>query len=162
MSAKFFVGIEVEHTVQYGKITLFVNGIQPIDQIVKHAMEQGVNHIYLGASQSFKINDTAEWIAWDHMVKSLLAYDYYVTVDFDVKYAEQTLEYNWHTYSNYIPMISVKLPQALKYGNNATLKIDDDFTKPTNSGVWCNQLSSLCADEIKTSWHMYTDDIILE
>ena len=160
--AIFFVGTEIEHTSQYGKLTLFVVGIQPIQQILKHATEQHVDHIYFGASQSFKIENSDEWLLWDHMIKTMLDHEYHVTVDFDVKYASETMLYTWHTYYNYIPMISVKLPHALMYGKHATLKIDDNPNNPTNSGVWCNNLHKLCSDRVKTSWTEYSDDIFVE
>ena len=36
-----FVGTEVEHTPQYGKKTLFVVGVQNVDDVMVSAEEQG-------------------------------------------------------------------------------------------------------------------------
>jgi len=46
---KFFVGTEVEHTHMHGRPTLFVVGVQPIKDIMKHVANHpdGIQHVYL-------------------------------------------------------------------------------------------------------------------
>ena len=46
-SVNFFVGTEVEHTPQYGKKTLFVVGLQNIEDIIEYAEKQNLHHIYI-------------------------------------------------------------------------------------------------------------------
>ena len=50
---KFFKGAEVEYTPAHGLVTLFVVGIQNVDDILKYADSNDCKHIYLGANQSF-------------------------------------------------------------------------------------------------------------
>ena len=52
----FFIGTEVENTKAHGLRTLFVAGLQPTSKIIKHAEENKVEHIYLGANHSFVPN----------------------------------------------------------------------------------------------------------
>ena len=47
----FFTGVEIEHTPAYGKKTLFVNGVQPVEDIALNL--QGCEHIFFGANHSF-------------------------------------------------------------------------------------------------------------
>ena len=49
----YFTGSEIEKTSAYGQKTLFVVGLQPIDEVVDVAIRQEVKHIYIGANQSF-------------------------------------------------------------------------------------------------------------
>jgi hypothetical protein len=70
---KFFTGIEVEHTPALGKKTLFVVGVQRVDDIAANI--QGCEHIYFGANQSFpKIdtNDYVKWTQWENMILPFL------------------------------------------------------------------------------------------
>ena len=48
----YFTGKEVEQTPNFGMDTLFVVGVQPVDEIAKRADERNITHIYLGTSQS--------------------------------------------------------------------------------------------------------------
>ena len=51
---KFFTGIEVENTPQRGKNTLFVIGVQPVDDIAAQlSAGDSIQHIYFGANHSF-------------------------------------------------------------------------------------------------------------
>ena len=49
-SAIFFIGHEVEHTPAYGLETLFVVGVQSIDDITSHLTfgQSKINHIFFG------------------------------------------------------------------------------------------------------------------
>ena len=162
-NTKFFIGTEVEHTVAFGKRTLFVVGVQSVEDIAHHFSKHpaGIEHIYFGANQSFPnpdINDSVTWGAWENMILPFLQKDYLCTLDIDVKSVEGLVEGPLCEYYNFIPMISVKLPYLRQLGYNATIKLDDiDFNK-TNPGVWCHPLHNLLDRKVFTDWSKYTKD----
>ena len=50
-------GIEIEHTPAFGKETLFVVGMQDPEEVLELAMKNNIEHVYLGANQSFDLSD---------------------------------------------------------------------------------------------------------
>lgn len=167
----FFVGTEVEHTPAFGKLTLFVVGLQSMNDI-KQALETHralggyfIEHIYFGANQSFPnpdFNDASTWNAWEAMINSVLAQGLFATLDLDVKAVEGLLESSLVEHHNFIPMISVKLPYIKQLGYNATIKLDDKDFAATNPGVWCHSLHDLQKREVFTDWSKYTKDEIIK
>jgi hypothetical protein len=161
---QFFYGNEVEQTPAYGKYTLFVVGVQSVDEIALQLTkgQAPVEHIYFGANQSFPasvgINDGVTWRPWEQMIRYFLHRDYLCSFDFDVRCAEGLLESGLTEYHNFIPMISVKLPYINQFGYNATLKIDDKDFRATNPGVWCHSLHALQDRNQFTDWSQYTKD----
>jgi hypothetical protein len=166
---KFFTGTEVEHTPAMGLQTLFVVGVQDVQEIQDwiddfasyEDASKHVRHIYFGANMSFPqcdVNDVAAWSLWDKMVRHFLDLDYLCTLDIDVTCVEGLLESVLVEYDNFIPMISVKIPYIRQLGYNATIKIDDKDFKATNPGVWCHSLHTLMDREVFTDWSKYTKD----
>ena len=154
----YFVGTEVEKSPAYGQRTLFVVGLQDKQQILTQALNNACPHIYLGANQSFDPQSNEEWIQWDNLIIDLLQDNIWVTLDLDVKHAEQLLEGGPTEYDNFIPMISVKLPYIKQFNYNTTIKLDDKDFKATNPGVWCHSLHDLMNREKFTDWSKYTKD----
>lgn len=157
--AQFFTGIEVEHTPAVGMGTLFVVGLQPVEEIERHL--NGARHIYFGANMSFpmlKVNDAEEWQAWEVMIRYFLEKDYFCTLDVDVNCVEGLAEGCLTEYANFIPMISVKLPYIQLLGYNATIKLDDRGFAASNPGVWCHSLHDLQDRSVFTPWHHYEED----
>jgi len=157
---RFFTGIEVENTICKGKLNLFVVGIQPVEEILELAEFMQVENIYFGTSQSFVLDDDGDdtWMKWDEMMKQCLDKDYWVTLDFDISYVNQVLEFMSIEYKKFIPMISAKLPYINQLGYNAVLKLDDNTWGDTNSGVWTHHLHSLMNMESYTHWGEYIQD----
>jgi len=157
-SVKFFTGTEVEHTPALGKKTLFVIGVQAVDDIAAHLT--GCEHIYFGANQSFPNHDTNArgWLDWENMILPFLDRGYLCTLDIDVKSVEGLLESGFTEHHNFIPMISVKLPYIHQLGYNATLKLDDKDFAATNPGVWCHSVHKLQSRTAFTDWSKYTKD----
>ena len=151
-----FVGTEVEHTPQYGKKTLFVVGVQNVDDVMHTAEEQGCKHIYLGANMSWSKDE-----AWDEMVFPLLKEGYWVTLDFPAADIEWVLESGYTEYNRFIPMISVKLPYIDQLGYNACIKLDDKDFDATNPGVWVHRVHDLKNKSVFTDWSKYTTDTII-
>jgi hypothetical protein len=166
---KFFTGYEVEHTVCYGMFTLFVVGVQPIEEILRIADDtqplldesKRIKHIYFGTSQSFPnigINDSAGWRPWEGMIKACLDAGYWCTLDLDVAQAEGLLESGLNEYHKFVTMLSVKLPYINQFNYNTTLKLDDRTWGATNPGVWTHQLHDLMSKDKYTHWDQYTQD----
>lgn len=153
---QFFVGTEVEHTPLVGQKTLFVVGVQPVADILYQAQANNVSAIYLGANQSFDADPTK---AWHEMIWSLLTNkQYWVTLDFDVRFAEWVAEGGYCEHNRFVPMISVKIPYIGLFNYNTTVKIDDkDFDK-SNPGVWCHRLVELMQPSRFTDWTRYKQD----
>jgi hypothetical protein len=162
-NARFFYGTEVEHTPAHGRYTLFVVGVQNIDDIAAAltAGTEPVEHIYFGANMSFPkcgVNDLDIWRPWEQMIHAFLERDYLCTLDIDVSCVEGLHEGMFCEYNNFIPMISVKLPYINLFNYNATLKIDDRDFRATNAGVWCHSIHDLQNRAVFTDWSKYTKD----
>ncbi len=162
----YFTGYEVEHTIAYGMYTLFVVGTPPLEEILRKADDtqayldesKRIKHIYFGTSQSFNPSKADDWKVWNDRIMGCLKAGYWVTLDFDVKYAEEIHEDGWTEYDRFIPMISVKLPYIKLYNYNATIKLDDRTWGATNPGVWTHHLPSLMSKDKYTYWDQYTQD----
>jgi len=160
----FFVGPEVEHTPLYGVHTLFVVGIQPIEEILALAKEHNVEAIYFGTATSF--NPTSEndivYDAWDSMIMATLDAGYWATLDFDVWHSPGVHKMQCAKHNKFVPMISVKIGYVRQFNNNATLKIDDiDFDK-SNPGVWSWPMNELLKRNKFTHWSVYVQDKIIK
>ena len=157
---EYFVGMEVEHTPQCGKPTLFVVGIKDSAEIVSKAKLNRCQHIYLGANMSFNVTDNTveQWEPWETMAKLLLDQGYWVTLDVDVSQVEGLLESGLTEYNQFIPMISVKLPYIDLLGYNACLKIDDKDFDASNPGVWVHRVHDLKDKNVFTNWSEYRED----
>lgn len=163
----FFTGIEVEKTPAYGMKTLFVVGHQSVNKIIEIADANECKHVFVGANHSFDPSrDMAEkslslddvMRPWDHMILSLLKSNYFVTLDFDVRYVETVLGSGYCEYNGFIPQISVKIPYVKQFNYNVMLKIDDKDFKASNPGVWCHSLHNLLDRNQFTSWDQYSKD----
>lgn len=166
-NADFFVGTEIEHTPAFGKSTLFVVGVQPVDKIswnleqISSQRREPITHIYFGANQSFPnpaVNDAETWTQWEQMIQPFLDRGLWCTLDLDVSAVEGLLEGSLTEQALFIPMISVKLPYIKQLGYNATIKLDDRDFNATNPGVWCHSIHDLMDRSKFTSWDLYTKD----
>jgi hypothetical protein len=159
-SVRFFVGTEIEKTPAFGMRTLFVVGLQPVGEIMHHAQTHQCSHIYLGANQSFQPPQWAfgDGLQWRNMVEQVVLQGRMCTLDLNCEHVEwlQKLDVNQHP--NFIPMISVKLPNINLLNPNTTLKLDDLGFDQTNPGVWCTSLGEIIKHSHLTSWHEYSKD----
>jgi len=157
---QFFNGVEVECSPAQGLKTLFVVGVQNVNDI--SAKLNGAEHIYFGANMSFpklETNDAKGWREWEDMIIYFLEREYLCTLDIPVDCVEGLHESGLTEFHNFIPMISVKLPYIQLLGYNATIKLDDIKFKGTNPGVWCHSLHTLMKrDMVFTPWHDYDKD----
>ena len=157
----YFTGVEIEKTPAYGLKTLFVVGVRPLEEITDIVTQRECDHVYLGANQSFDGKDINDW---DQMIGGLLRLGFKVTLDFDSKFCQSKEKWlaSLSQFDNFIPQISLKIPNLTKYNNNATIKIDDIDFRATNEGVWCHSLDTLKTLETFTNWEQYAKDEIIE
>ena len=153
----YFTGYEVEHTPVHGEHTLFVVGPQDPAEVIAKAKKEAVEHIYLGANQSFNI-DGGTSRQWDGLVQELCQAGFWVTLDYDVRYHEYVLEAGYNEHNKFISMISVKLPHIDQLNYNACVKIDDKDFKASNAGVWVHYARDLQPRDKFTSWEKYETD----
>ena len=153
---EFFVGTEIEHTAAFGKQTLFVVGLQPVNTILKKSST--VEHIFFGANHSFddvaaeKIND------WEDMIEYFLINGFICSIDLHVSYARLFSTSKLQQYENFIPQIRVPVPYVKTWNKNTSIKIDDIGFDQTNPGVWAHFLSNLLNDSVLTTWDKYRND----
>ena len=153
----YFTGYEVEHTPVHGEHTLFVVGPQDPAEVIAKAKKEAVEHVYLGANQSFNI-DGGTSKQWDGLVEELCQAGFWVTLDYDVRYHEYVLEAGYNEQNKFISMISVKMPYIDQLNYNACVKIDDKDFKASNAGVWVHYARDLQPRDKFTSWEKYEND----
>lgn len=158
----FFTGTEVEHTPAYGKKTLFVAGLHPVEEIAKHL--QGCEHIFFGANHTFNHDTTnvEAWRAWEAMIQYFLDRGYMCSLDIPIHLVEEFNENGLNEYDNFIPQIRVPIPYIRLWNYNTMLKIDDKDFKATNPGVWSHSLHSLMDRKNFTDWSQYANDEIVK
>ena len=156
----FFTGVEIEHTPAYGKKTLFVNGVQPVEDIALNL--QGCEHIFFGANHSFNPQSYEEHKAWENMILFFLEKEYLCSLDIPINQVEQFHESGYCEYNNFIPQIRVPIPYVKLWNYNTMLKIDDKDFKATNPGVWSHSLHTLMDRSKFTDWSQYKNDEIVK
>ena len=156
----FFTGIEIEHTPAYGKKTLFITGVQPVEDIAANL--QGCEHIFFGANHSFYPTDNFQWDRWESMIQYFLDKGYLCSLDIPIAVAEEFHENGLNEYNNFIPQIRVPIPYIKLWNYNTMIKIDDKDFNATNPGVWSHSLHKLMTRDVFTSWDQYNNDEIVK
>jgi hypothetical protein len=156
----FFTGVEIEHTPAYGLKTLFVNGVQPVEDIALNL--QGCEHIFFGANHSFNPQSYEEHKAWENMILFFLEKEYLCSLDIPINQVEEFHESGYCEYNNFIPQIRVPIPYVKLWNYNTMLKIDDKDFKATNPGVWSHSLHTLMDRSKFTDWSQYKNDEIVK
>jgi len=164
---KYFVGVEVEKTPALGMRTLFVTGVQPVDEIEFWYEKEQCEHIFFGANHSFHpgVNfpkDADAWEEWDDMIMHFLEKGILCSLDLPYSHAEALLESILIEQNNFIPQIRIPLPYIKQYNYNTMIKLDDKDFNATNPGVWCHRLHNLMDDEKFTDWSKYGLDKVIE
>jgi len=159
---EFFIGDEVEHTPAFGMKTLFVTGLQSVDEIYSIAVGNDCKHIFFGANHSFKPepDDYHVWKRWEEMIEYFLDQDYLCSLDVPLQAVEQFNDGSLNDYNNFIPQIRVPIPYIKLWNYNTMIKIDDKDFKATNPGVWTHSLHDLKDRKKFTPWADYKNDKI--
>lgn len=156
----FFKGIEIEKTPAFGLPTLFVTGVQSVDEIAKHI--QGCKHIFFGANHSFNPSNNLDWQRWETMIQYFLDRGYLCSLDIPLSVVEEFNDGGLNDYDNFIPQIRVPIPYIKLWNYNTMLKIDDKDFKATNPGIWTHSLHDLKDRTKFTSWNQYENDEIIK
>jgi len=157
---QFFTGIEVEHTPAFGKLTLFVTGIHPVEEIAINL--NGAEHIFFGANHSFNPQNPEEWDAWEKMILFFLDKDYLCSLDIPLSAVEEFHDGGLCESNNFIPQIRVPIPYIKLWNYNTMIKIDDKDFKATNPGVWSHSLHALQDRSKFTDWAQYKNDKVIK
>lgn len=162
-NVNFFFGKEVEKTPAFGKQTLFVVGIQPVDEIAYHFSRHpsGIEHIFFGANHSFYPQTPTEWDRWSAMITHFLKLGYVCSLDIPVTHVEDFNDTCLCEYRNFIPQIRISIPYVKLWNYNTMIKIDDNDFDSTNPGVWTHSLHSLMSRRTFTDWDQYNEDSTL-
>lgn len=157
-SAAFFVGTEIEQTAYFGHKTLFIVGVQSIDQIQTLADQNSVTHLFFGANHSFMPNTKIEAERRTKIILHFLDLGWACSLDL----LPQHLEYcgELFGYANFCCQIRVPIPNALKLNTKTQIKIDDIGYNQTNPGVWTVKLLDCMAEENFTDWSKYEGDSV--
>ncbi len=160
---QFFIGNEIEHTPAFGMRTLFVTGVQPVNEIAYHFDKHpdGIEHIFFGANHSYNPQNYDEHKAWENMIRFFLDKDYLCSLDIPINQLEEFHDSGLCESNNFIPQIRVPIPYIKLWNYNTMLKIDDKDFKATNPGVWSHSLHKLMDRDNFTSWDKYKEDKIL-
>lgn len=162
-NVSFFFGKEVEKTPAFGKQTLFVVGVQSVDDIVHHFDQnpRGIEHIFFGANHSFCPQTPTEWDRWERMITHFLKLGYLCSLDIPVTHVEDFNDTSMCEYRNFVPQIRVSIPYVKLWNYNTMIKIDDRDFDDTNPGVWTHSLHSLMSRRTFTDWDQYNEDSTL-
>ncbi len=162
-NVNFFTGTEVERTPAFGKRTLFVVGVQSVDEIAHHfdMNPLGIEHIFFGANHSFDPKDNLEWARWEGMIGHFLEKGYMCSLDIPISAVEQFNDSGLCEYRNFIPQIRVSIPYIRLWNYNTMIKLDDSDFDATNPGIWTHSLHSLMSRRTFTDWDQYNEDSTL-
>ena len=159
---KYFVSTEVEKTPAYGLKTLFVVGLQNRATVLNLIKEHEVEHVFLGANQSFFPHNADDLSEWEIFLGTVLESGVMVTLDFDVIFIAEVYGFGFTSHFNFIPLISIKIPHVDKLNYNACIKIDDVGFESTNFGVWVHRVQDLMDSRSYTPWSEYKNDKVIK
>jgi hypothetical protein len=157
---KFFTGVEVEKTPAFGKRTLFVVGVQTVDDIAHHMQHNGarIEHIFFGANHSFEPKNNLDWQRWESMIQHFLERGYLCSLDIPMSAVTEFNEFGLCEYRNFVPQIRISIPYVRLWNYNTMIKIDDSDFDATNPGVWTHSLHTLMNRKAFTDWADYDKD----
>ncbi len=154
-----FIGTEVENTPCFEMHTLFIVGIQPIEDIMTWHKKYKTDHIYFGANQSFDIKQADKFL---DMCRHTTSKDIWTTLDLEISDISCLSSTDLAYHSKFVPQLSVRLPGVDKLGIHATIKIDDTGFNENNTGVWCAPLKRIIQPENETLWCRYGKDKVIK
>jgi hypothetical protein len=152
---RFFIGNEVENTVMKGERTLFVRGWQPSTEILSRALNNDCAHIHICYFDPVKMK---QFELWKDLIWGLLQHNIPVTLDYDIKYADDVYDMELHKCEHFIPVITGVLPNIEKYHKNTVFRVGDKGWRSTNQGVYTFPLSNVFRKGYLTPWKKFTND----
>ena len=159
-SVKAFTGLEIEHTLAYGKKTLFLatNGFDT-DQVLELATLHDCEAIYYGANRTFQYNIGTHVF----QMKKLLDHGYYITIDYpyaDHEEVKKRFALIWNE-PKFIPFCSIIFKDS-DDDRQLHFKIDDVTFRHSNPGVWTMSMKKFKDKSGFTDWNQYSKDEIIK
>jgi hypothetical protein len=161
-TAKYFTGPEVEHTVNYGKKTLFIVGKPEAYHLIEQVLrENDCHHYFFGANNSFH-PQSAEEVNEYAVCMRMLSMSKPVSIDVGIEYMPLVM----NSLIPFVPgiciQIKVPIPKVENLNANTYLKIDDIGFNITNPGVWTVPLSNITSTpDSYNDWTVYKEDTML-
>jgi len=132
---------------------LLVEGVAPFSAVLEEANSAECDSVRFGVNKTFTPESHAEYEEWDAMIKGVLRNSTLaVSLEFDVRYAEDVLEFGWDENHRFTSIISVCLPYLRQFGVNTRVRIDDTAVQKTNPGIWTHYLHDLTHPRDMTDW----------
>jgi len=155
-----FTGVEIEHTIAYGKRTLFLatNSLST-DDVLELATMNGCEAVYYGANRTFQYNLGTQVF----QMKKLLDNGYYVTIDYpyaDHEEVKKRFALIWNE-PRFIPFCSI-IFQHSDDDQQLHFKIDDVTFRHSNPGVWTMSMKEFKEKSGFTDWDQYGKDEIIK
>ena len=159
-SVKAFTGLEIEHTLAYGKKTLFLasNGFDT-EQLLALATLHDCEAVYYGANRTFQYNIGTHVF----QMRKLLDNGYYVTIDYpyaDHEEVKKRFALIWNE-PRFIPFCSIIFKDS-DDDRQLHFKIDDVTFKHSNPGVWTMSMKDYKDKAGFTDWDQYAKDEIIK
>jgi len=157
---KAFTGLEIEHTLAYGKQTLFLASNEfDTDQVLALATLHDCEAVYYGANRTFQYNIGTHVF----QMKKLLDNGYYVTIDYpfaDHEEVKKRFALIWNE-SKFIPFCSIIFKDS-DDDKQLHFKIDDVTFRHSNPGVWTMSMKDFKDRAGFTDWDQYSKDEIIK
>jgi len=155
-----FIGLEIEHTLAYGRQTLFLATNElSTDDILELAVKHHCEAIYYGANRTFNYKIETHLF----QIKKLLDNGYYVTIDYpyvDHKEIKKRFSLIWNE-PRFIPFCSVIFENS-DDDQQLHFKIDDVTFRHSNPGVWTMSMREFKRKSGFTDWDQYSKDEIIK
>ena len=159
-SVKAFTGLEIEHTLAYGKRTLFLATNElGTEEVLELATVNGCEAVYYGANRTFQYNIATHVF----QMKKLLDNGYYVTIDYQYKDHEEvkkSFSLIWNE-PKFIPFCSIIFEHS-DDDQQLHFKIDDVTFRHSNPGVWTMSMKDYKDKAGFTDWDQYAKDEIIK
>ena len=159
-SVKAFTGLEIEHTLAYGKQTLFLASNEfSTDQVLELVTLHDCEAVYYGANRTFQYNIESHVF----QMKKLLEHGYYVTIDYpyaDHEEVKKRFALIWNE-SKFIPFCSIIFRDS-DDDKQLHFKIDDVTFRHSNPGVWTMSMKNFKEKSGFTDWNQYSKDEIIK
>lgn len=159
-SVKAFTGMEIEHTIAYGKKTLFLATNElSTDEVLELVTLHGCGAVYYGANRTFQYNIGTHVF----QMRKLLDNGYYVTIDYQYKDHEEVKKrfaLVWNE-PKFIPFCSIIFEHS-DDDQQLHFKIDDVTFRHSNTGVWTMRMKDFKKKAGFTDWNQYSKDELVK
>ena len=142
-----YIGNEYLHTIAKDKKTLFVEGLEDHDKLTNLMVDYGLDHIHLGIKNSFIVEHVLDWDTlnqWDKVIEELKKWNYWITLEYDLRHLTAILEYSWDEYNKFVGVINIDIPYIEQLNYHSTIVLNNyNEEEKSNIGIWNHSLHEL-------------------